>query len=94
MRKIIWHDYIQKLKNILKIVRKTIDDTDDIVGCISEIVKFTHRDTGKAGSKIMDVMKSYRLKEPSKPLESRYGELERYFKYNYSQLFRQVSHPE
>ena len=88
------NDKIRKLDDIKKIVRKTIDDTDDIVGCISEIVKFTHRDTGKAGSKIMDVMKSYCLKEPSKPLESRYGELERYFKYNYRQLFRQGSHPE
>ena len=88
------NDKIRKLDDIKKIVRKTIDDTDDIVGCISEIVKFTHRDTGKAGSKIMDVMKSYCLKEPSKPLESRYGELERYFKYNYRQLFHQGSHPE
>ena len=87
-------DKIRKLENILKIVRKTIGDTDDIVGCISEIVKFTHRNAGKGGFEIMDVMKSYRLKEPSKPLESRYGELERYFKYNYRQLFRQGSHPE
>ena len=87
-------DKIQKLKNILKIVRKTIGDTDDIVGCISGIVEFTHHDAGKGDGKIMDVMKSYRLKEPSKPLESRYGELEHYFKYNYSQLFRQGSHPE
>ena len=87
-------DKIRKLENILKIVRKIIGDTDDIVGCISEIVEFTHHDAGKGDGKIMDVMKSYRLKEPSKPLESRYGELERYFKHNYSQLFRQGSHPE
>ena len=87
-------DKIRKLENILKIVRKTIGDTDDIVVCISEIVEFTHHDASKSGFEIMDVMKSYRLKEPSKPLESRYGELERYFKHNYSQLFRQGSHPE
>ena len=87
-------DKIRKLENILKIVRKTIGDTDDIVGCISEIVKFTHRDAGKGGFEIMDVMKSYRLKEPSKPLESKYSELERYVKHNYRQLFRQGSHPE
>jgi hypothetical protein len=78
-------DKIRKLENILKIVRKTIGDTDDIVGCISGIVEFTHHDAGKGDGKIMDVMKSYRLKEPSKPLESRYGQLERYFKYNYHQ---------
>ena len=87
-------DKIRKLENILKIVRKTIGDTDRIVGCLSEIVEFTHHHVGKGDGKIMDVMKSYRLKEPSKPLESRYGELERYFKHNYSQLFRQGSHPE
>ena len=87
-------DKIRKLENILKIVRKTIGDTDDIVGCISKIVKFTHHHAGKGDGKIMDVMKSYRLKEPSKPLESKYGELERYFRHNYPQLFRQGSHPE
>ncbi len=87
-------DKIRKLENILKIVRKTIGDTDDIVGCISEIVEFTHHHAGKGDGKIMDVMKSYRLKEPSKPLASRYSELELYFKHNYSQLFRQGSHPE
>ena len=87
-------DKIRKLDNIRKIVRKTIGDTDDIVDCISEMVKFTHHHVGKGDGKIMDVMKSYRLKEPSKSLESRYGELEHYFKYNYSQLFRQGSHPE
>ena len=87
-------DKIRKLENILKIVRKTIGDTDDIVVCISEIVKSTHHHVGKGDGKIMDVMKSYRLKEPSKPLASRYSELELYFKHNYSQLFRQGSHPE
>ena len=87
-------DKIRKLENILKIVRKTIGDTDDIVVCISEIVEFTHHHAGKGDGKIMDVMKSYRLKEPSKPLASRYSELELYFKHNYSQLFRQGSHPE
>ena len=87
-------DKIRKLENILKIVRETIDDTDDIVKCISEIVEFTHHDAGKGDGKIMDVMKSYRLKEPSKPLESKYGQLELYFKYNYHQQFRQGSHPE
>jgi len=87
-------DKIRKLENILKIVRKTIGDTDDIVGCISEIVESTHHHVGKGDGKIMDVMKSYRLKEPSKPLASRYSELELYFKHNYSQLFRQGSHPE
>jgi len=86
-------DKIRKLENILKIVRKTIGDTDDIVGCISEIVESTHHHVGKGDGKIMDVMKSYRLKEPSKPLESKYGELELYFKHNYPQLFRQGSHP-
>ena len=86
-------DKIRKLENILKIVRKTISDTDDIIGCISEIVEFTHHHAGKGDGKIMDVMKSYRLKEPSKPLASRYSELELYFKHNYPQLFRQGSHP-
>ena len=88
------NDKIRKLDDIKKIVRKTIGDTDDIVVCISEIVKSTHHHVGKGDGKIMDVMKSYRLKEPSKPLASRYSELELYFKYNYSQLFRQGSHPE
>ena len=88
------NDKIRKLENILKIVRKTIGDTGNIVGCISEIVEFTHHHAGKGDGKIMDVMKSYRLKEPSKPLASRYSELELYFKNNYSQLFRQGSHPE
>ena len=87
-------DKIRKLDNILKIVRKTIGDTGNIVGCISEIVEFTHHQGGKGEGEIMDVMKSYRLKEPSEALASKYGELEHYFRYNYSRLFHPDSHPE
>ena len=83
-------DKIQKLENIRKIVRETIGHTDQIVGCISGIVEFTyHHELCKFWWQDIGVMKSYGLKEPSKSLESRYGELERYFKHNYSQLSRQ-----
>ena len=74
---------IGMLKKIQETITEDIPDTDRIVRCISSIVGHTHYEDYGAGSEKMDLLKSYRLKDPDSFLEGKYDELSRYFRLYY-----------